>query len=164
VPTTSHLVKRKSNITDILPALPGSFTKRKNVCFVHTGAAAANSLRPDRQMTMPVQCTEPPMWEASRWVGKQRRALNLPRRWQGNAGHLNLRDGSPPGGSDVSSRTRGFSRTRNQDQTGQDNMLAGVLKQIACQMVNMTLNQSYLGTGHKVKEAYRCLRTSSIQK
>jgi hypothetical protein len=33
-------------------------------------------------------------------------------------------------------------------------MLAGVLKQIAGQMVNMTDNQSYSGRGHKVKEAY----------
>jgi hypothetical protein len=33
-------------------------------------------------------------------------------------------------------------------------MLAGVLKQIAGQIVNMTHNQSYSGTGHKVKEAY----------
>jgi hypothetical protein len=72
----------------------------------------------------------------------------------GNAGHQNPRDGSPPGGSDVSSITRGFSRTRNQDQTGQDNLLAGVLKQIAGQMVNMTHIQSYSGRGHEVKEAY----------
>jgi hypothetical protein len=33
-------------------------------------------------------------------------------------------------------------------------MLAGVLKQITGQMANMTQNQSYSGTGHKVKEAY----------
>jgi hypothetical protein len=32
-------------------------------------------------------------------------------------------------------------------------MLAGVLKQMTGQMANMTQNQSYSGTSHKVKEA-----------
>jgi hypothetical protein len=64
-----------------------------------------------------------------------------------NAGQQNSRDGSPPGGSEVSSRARGF-RTRNQDLTSQDNMLAGVLRQITGQM---TQNQSYSGAGHSVK-------------
>jgi hypothetical protein len=70
-----------------------------------------------------------------------------------NAGQQNSRDGSPPGGSEVSSRVRG-SRTRNQDITSQDNMLAGVLKHLTGQMANMTQKQSYLGEGHSVKEAY----------
>jgi hypothetical protein len=33
-------------------------------------------------------------------------------------------------------------------------MLAGVLQQIAGQMANISHNQSYPGTGNKVKEAY----------
>jgi hypothetical protein len=43
-------------------------------------------------------------------------------------------------------------------------MLAGVLKQITGQMANMTQNQSYSGTGHKVKEAYDAYVPSSSYK
>jgi hypothetical protein len=39
----------------------------------------------------------------------------------------------------------------------------GVLKQITCQMANMTQNQFYSGTGHKVKEAYDAYVPSSYK-
>jgi hypothetical protein len=42
-------------------------------------------------------------------------------------------------------------------------MLAGVLKQITGQMANMTQNQSYLGAGHNVKEAYDAYVPTSYQ-
>jgi hypothetical protein len=117
-------------------------------------------LRPDRQITMLVQGTEPPQvgyLQVGRQVMQGVEPPQAGRLQVGRKAMLYIRFpemGSPPGGSDVSSRAREFSRTRNQDQTSQDNMLAVVLKQIAGQMVNMTHNQSYSGTGHKVKEAY----------
>jgi hypothetical protein len=69
--------------------------------------------------------------------------------------------GSPPGGSDVSSRARSFTGTCNQDLTSQDNMLAGVLKQITGQMANMAQNQfhSGAGSGSQCQRSLRCLRT-----
>jgi hypothetical protein len=72
-----------------------------------------------------------------------------------NAEHQIPTGGSPPGGSEASSKKRCFSRrrARNQDPVGQDNMLAGVLQQIAGQMDSIFHNQSYSGMGNKVKEA-----------
>jgi hypothetical protein len=56
-------------------------------------------------------------------------------------------------GRKSSRRARG-SRTRNQDEPSQDNMLAEVLKGLAGQMADMTHNRSYSGVGHGVKETY----------
>jgi hypothetical protein len=70
-----------------------------------------------------------------------------------NAGQQNSDDESPPGGSESFRRARG-SRTRNQDEPSQDNLLAKVLKGLAGQMADITHNRSYSGAGHGVKETY----------